>query len=98
MSDLYKTAEIEGGTILFAERCQEVSFLHKLTGSTEVEEVMTSKEKLLSKVLLPMTFDPISKAFMVYETIRVLLIFITMFIVPIEVRTFSGLRVHVHFR
>jgi len=58
----------------------------QLSSNAKLPGQMSRFQTLLSFVLLPVTLNPHSKFFLGYETFRKLLISLTVFIVPFQVR------------
>jgi len=86
MTDRYKTLSIEGGLKYYSTKfteppvCCEFSKTH-----CELLEERNIIIKMLSCLLFPLALNPNSNGFLVYESVRVLLILMTAAIIPLQV-------------
>lgn len=91
MTQRFAVHEIAGGYSMYGESIAPDPLVHKLTESDKARQDdvyagMNSFLRLLAKMfLMPITFAPLSKPYIIYETIRLLMILITLFIVPLQV-------------
>ncbi|XP_076825494.1 uncharacterized protein LOC143471047 [Clavelina lepadiformis] len=87
----YEVAVISGGTQLFAERCRLAALTLPLDKcDRKLKESYSAFRKFISMLLLPMTFDPLSRPYILYETIRLVLSFATIVIVPLQFAIFPS--------
>nr|XP_018667906.1 uncharacterized protein LOC100185773 [Ciona intestinalis] len=77
MTDRYNLEEIEGGTVLYADHKINTPLIH-----TNAKE--DSENSISSYFLLPITFDPLSRDYRIYEGIRVILTVLTVILVPLQ--------------
>jgi len=86
MSKRYEIVEAEGGIKYYGKKIQKrplFALLSKEDRKSQTADTMF--EKILSCFLLPLTIWPRSGTFMIYEVVRIFLIFVNMFIFPLQV-------------
>jgi len=85
MTDRFSIEEIKDGIKYYGKKhCKTPScmnFFHEI----QLLEKETLFQKIVSLLLIPLTFNPHSYAFVLYETVRVVLILVTVFLVPFQV-------------
>ena len=85
MTRKYYTENIDEDLKIYTERKKDSSGLIFLS-KHERRIRIGFFGKLIYFFLLPITFDPLTRSFVLYETVRTVLIIITVIIVPLQVR------------
>ena len=85
MTKEYKIEEIAGDLMIYTRRQQRTSGVIYIPHEERKIQVGFFG-RLFYCFLLPVSFDPLSKRYVWYESIRIVMIVITLLIVPLQVR------------
>jgi len=86
MTERYKIVEIEDGLLCYGKKLhKDASFYNFLKNNHQQMQPNIGSFSWFSLVLLPVTFNPWSRLYIIYETMRTVFILLNVFVVPLEV-------------